>query len=288
MSGTFGNFVPTYPNPLASGVLVDSTFVPFQPWAGEAQVVTQAMMANSSLAQFTVVALDSLNGDGVVAWNPNAGDGAPVASATGTYTFSAAPAANDTVTIAGNVITWAVAGTAPVAIPAAPESGEYPIETSGTVTIGSAVSAGQVIGDDIYPTAMTAAQASAYNLMLYVNAFSSTLGVNATVDVTGLIVTIEANSPGTAGNSITIAKSSSAIAVSGSTLAGGTVDSSRPLTTGNAIGFLMQPSTAGSLCPVCLAGAPNHEILIWPAGINTIAQRKAAFAGTPMFPSALV
>jgi len=291
MSGTFGNFVPTWPYQPAGGVTIDDTFVPFQLFAGEADIVTDDEYAGQNMPIFQVVARDTLNGGVLVPWNPVAGDGAPVAYATGTYTFSgsALPAVGDTVTINGNVLTFAAFPTNTVAqIPAAPMVGEVPNLTQGTVYLGAATTVNEVVGDDIYTTAGTAEQNTAFNLAQYVNAFKQTLGVSASIDSTGLIVTIEANSAGTAGNSITIAKSSSAITVSGATLTGGTVDSTRPLSTGKAIGILGAPATSGVKVPFYVGGFFNHEVLVWPSMINTLAQRKAAFDGTRISVGGLV
>ena len=251
---------PGYPNYLAAGLTTDATFIPFELWAGESDLVTSQGIAAQTLPQFTVIARD-LNNQ-IVAWAPYTADGAPVGVASATYTFSAAPAAGDTVTIAGNVVTWTVkpASTPPQQYAPPPQSGGLVPETAGIVYIG------------------VDAPTSAQNLVDYVRFFESTLGVNALVN--GSVVTIYANAAGTAGNAITLAKSSSAIAVSATTLSGGTIDSARAAPQTKAIGFLAQPSVAGSYVPYFTGGVPNHEVLIWPAGIDTVAQRKAAFDGT--------
>lgn len=53
--------------------------------------------------------------------------------------------------------------------------------------------------------------------------------------------------------------------------------------TGTAHGIIAQPvaaTTPGSWVPVFTGGVFNHEALVWPAGTNTLALRKQAFAGT--------
>lgn len=116
--------------------------------------------------------------------------GAGVA-ALGTVTFSAAPAANDTVTINGLTITFVAAS-----------------PTGNQVLIGSS------------------AATSATNLHTFLQASTNADLTVLNFSVSGDVVTIASNSVGTAGNSIAIAKSSTAIAVSGATLSGGTNASS--------------------------------------------------------------
>jgi hypothetical protein len=44
------------------------------------------------------------------------------------------------------------------------------------------------------------------------------------------------------------------------------------------VGFTCQPTVGGGSIQVYDSGAPNHEALVWPASIDTLAKRKAAFA----------
>lgn len=44
------------------------------------------------------------------------------------------------------------------------------------------------------------------------------------------------------------------------------------------VGFTAQPTVSGGSIQVYDSGAPNHEALVWPAAIDTLAERKAAFA----------
>lgn len=117
----------------------------------------------------------------------------PVASsavaATGTLTFSGVGTAADTITVDGNVLTL-VAGS--------PSAGEVQIGASAALT--------------------------ATNVATAVNALAS---VNAAA--VGTVVTVTAATAGLAGNSITLAKSSTAIALSGATLSGGVAATYDPI-----------------------------------------------------------
>ena len=107
-------------------------------------------------------------------------------TATGTVTFSVAvPADGDTVTVAGNVITFVTAG-----------ASGMEIEIPGTIG------------------------ATATALANFINDNAAALGVTATV--AAAVTTVRAADPGETGNAITLAKSGTNIAVSGATLTGGT------------------------------------------------------------------
>lgn len=43
-----------------------------------------------------------------------------------------------------------------------------------------------------------------------------------------------------------------------------------------------QPALTGQNCPYFAGGAFNHEMLVWPAALDTLAKRKAFFGGTPI------
>jgi hypothetical protein len=115
--------------------------------------------------------------------------------ATGTVTFTAQPAVNDTVTIGGNVITFVA--TAP---------GAAQVELGGNYA------------------------GTAQEFLQYVNVNSAQLGVSASG--AGAVITLNSNVYGTAGNAITLAKSSAGITVSGATLTGGTSGTSQALVEG--------------------------------------------------------
>lgn len=103
---------------------------------------------------------------------------------TGTLTFTANPAANDTVTVNSVVITFKASG-----------------------AVGAQVN----IGAD--------AAATAQALKTYINANTGTVGVKAYGDAG--VLTLRANVGGTGGNSYTLAKSATQPAVSGATMTGG-------------------------------------------------------------------
>lgn len=106
--------------------------------------------------------------------------------ATGTVTFSGQPAASDTLTLNGTAITF-VTG----------------VPTGSQVRIGDT------------------ATATVINLLAFLKASSDTQLVKFLYDATGLVLTLTAAAGGTGGNSLTLAKSCSAITLSGSTLANG-------------------------------------------------------------------
>ncbi len=113
--------------------------------------------------------------------------------ASGTATFAANPAANDTLTIAGTAITFVASGA-----------------TGTQVNIGSSL-------------AVTLS-----NLLTFLQGSTDAGLVKCTYSVAGSVLTITANqfngtgaNAGTGGNSLTLAKTSTAITLSGATLSGG-------------------------------------------------------------------
>lgn len=227
-----------------NGTLGD--FTPVQLFAGEADVVTSRDMVKAGLilAQYTVI---SKNGAGeIVAWNP-ALVGIGVDYAVGTVTIAnAVPAAGDIVTVNGVVFTFA-------AVPA----NAHEVLPGANVT------------------------AAAANLAAAINADNATQ-VMAT-SLAG-VVTIRAAEPGADGNAITLAKvfaTGANGAVSGATLASG--NSSEGRATGILV-HAMDTSGTGlnksAYCPYYIGGIFNHEALVWPAGVDTLAARKAAFEGS--------
>ncbi|MCA8492560.1 DUF3383 domain-containing protein [Burkholderia arboris] len=108
------------------------------------------------------------------------------AAANGTITLTANPAANDTVTINGTAVTF---------VASAP--------TSSQVLIGAS------------------AATTAANLQAFLAASTDANLSQCSYATTGAVTTATAIAAGNAGNAITLAKSSSAITLSGATLAGG-------------------------------------------------------------------
>lgn len=109
--------------------------------------------------------------------------------------------------------------------------------------------------------------------------------VNADVDATQVlavpaaaVVTLYALQPGTPGNSIAIAESSTSFSFAGgaTALSGGgpAGEASR------AIGIAAQAGAVGGPIPFYTGGGFNSDALVWPAAVTTLAQRKAAFDRT--------
>lgn len=228
-----------------NGTLGD--FTPVQLFAGEADVVTSRDMVKAGLVleQYTVIAK---NGAGeIVAWNP-ALVGVGEDYANGTLTIAnAVPVAGDKFTVAGRDYVFQAGAPADV----------DEVQIGGTIA------------------------ASAANLATAINEDDAN-GVMATA--AGGVVTIRAAAPGADGNAITLAKVFATGAngsVSGATLASG--NSSEGRATGILV-HAMDTSGTGlnhsAYCPYYIGGIFNHEALVWPAGVDTLAARKAAFEGS--------
>jgi hypothetical protein len=147
--------------------------------------------------------------------------------ATGTVTFTGNPANNDTLTLNGQLITF-VTGT--------PGANQVQIGATDTAT--------------------------AANLQYFLMNSTDADLVVASYSTTGLVLTITYNQVGTAGNSYSLAKSSSDLTLSGSDLSGGTVPSSVGYATtagsGTDISTLLQltAATAQALIPGFNAETP--------------------------------
>ncbi len=125
------------------------------------------------------------------------------------------------------------------------------------------------------------AAATAQALKAGINTNTATTGVTATGSST--VLTLEAVAEGTEGNAVTLVKSGTYPALSGATLTGGGDASA-----GIAVGFTAQRITGGTTGPVYTGGSPNHETLVWPASVDTIQKRKAAFDRTGVHPCKLL
>jgi len=149
--------------------------------------------AQTNLNGVASVINTALGASGSCVWNPNysrfeitsSSTGAGTA-ASGTITFSGMPAANDTVTVGGTAVTFVAAN-----------------PTGNQVLIGG-----------------TAAQTAA-NLQAFLQASADVNISKCKYSTTLAVTTVTYASVGTAGNAFTLAKSSTNIAVSGATLAGG-------------------------------------------------------------------
>lgn len=165
--------------------------------------------------------------------------------ATGTITVSSNPSDADTLTLNGVVLTFKTTLTG----------------AAHEILIGST-------------TALTAA-----NIAAMINATPAAYLMDASVATN--VVTVEATAIGTAGNSVTMAKSGTNPTLSGATLAG--ADAAEDIPNRNAVAIAAQPvaaATPGAQLPVFTGGIFNHEALVWPVGLLTLADRKAVFAGT--------
>lgn len=114
-------------------------------------------------------------------------------AATGSYTFTGNPTASDTITVHGTSITFVASGA-----------------TGSQVNIGATL------------------PATLANLLTFLNASADSGLVKSTYGLAGSTLTVTANqsissgaNAGTSGNALTLAKSSTAITLSGATLAGG-------------------------------------------------------------------
>lgn len=155
-------------------------------------------------------------------------------------TFSAAGTDADTITINGVVLTLK---------PAAANSHQ--------VTIGAD------------------AAHTATNFAAVVNAIPDELNVRAVA--AGAVVTLYALEEGSAGNAIAISEASTSFSFAGgaTALSGGTAQSEH-----KPVGITAQPILAGVKGPYFTGGTFNHQALVWPASIDTLAERKLAFAGS--------
>lgn len=170
----------------------------------------------------------------------------PATRATGTLTFGSAGNATDTIVINGHTITQVASGA-----------------TGAQINIGAT------------------ATETATNLKNYLNQASvqALTGVYAT-SAAG-VVTLVALVGGTAGNSITTTETGSSVTASGGTLSGGAA--TLTTTYGKAIGITVEPvgdADAAVDCPYYSGGVFNHEALVWPAAVSTLAARRAVFNGT--------
>lgn len=248
--------VGVYPPLLASGVLNLGRFDQFDLYAGESDIVSSQAQAKDgqAIAQFQILAFDI---DGrLIPW-----DASEFAYASGTVTFTGQPVAGETVTVNGVVITFVASGA-----------------TGPQVNIGAAF-------------ADTAANLAAVingtpdgtdpNTLLPSYGTAPLAGTAVTASVSGGVVTLHAVQPGTPGNAITLTEASTNVAASAATLTGGgaEVDTEPKM----AIGIAAQAApatTPGTWLPYFTGGIFNHEVLVWPDAVATLAQRKRVFAGS--------
>ena len=238
----------SYPPLLAQGITDGDTFAPFDLYAGSGPWNTSAMQAADGVA-IEQFAVLTADASGRLIPLAQAGD-----YATGSIVVGGNPVSTNTVSVNGNALTFVVAS---------PGANDCVIGTSTQVT--------------------------ADNIRAAINA--NPTRYNVTASGTGTTVTLTANVAGTAGNSIALAEgvTDALFTVSGATLSG--ANAAEDVPSGNAFAIAAQPvpaSTPGGWVPIFLSGGFNHEALVWPAGMATLAARKLAFAGTPIYPQQLL
>jgi hypothetical protein len=246
----------TYPPLLASGFDNLGRFDQFDLYAGESDIVSSHAQAadGQAITQFQIVSFD-VNGR-LVPW-----DASEFGYASGTLTFTGQPVAAETVTINGVVLTFRAAYAAP---------GDVVIGATFADTAANlaAVINGTPDGTDINT-----------NMPTYGTAPLAGIGVTAT-RAAG-VVTLHAIAPGTAGNAITLTEAATNVAASAATLTGGAAESD--IAPKRPAGIAAQPAAAatpGTWFPYFTGGVFNHEALVWPDSVATLAQRKRAFAGS--------
>jgi hypothetical protein len=250
----------TYPSMQAAGVTVIGRFDQFDLYAGEKDIVTSQAQVASGVAvpQFAVL---SMNTDGTIApW-----DGSEFGYATGSITLTSNPSASDTVTINGVVITFVASGAT---------GAQVNIGTAAADTATNLAALINGVPDSVDPDT---------SMPVYGTEPLAGVGVTAQIDGSNAAeLDLASIAPGTAGNAITLATSDAGkITVSGATLSGGAAETDTNAV--RAIGIAAQPAAAatpGVYIPYFTGGIFNHEVLVWPAAVSTLAQRKRAFAGT--------
>lgn len=167
-------------NPFAPGVVAE-LYTPDQLIAGQFPPVTEGratITGAAALLRGTIMGQVTDGSVGTEAGTP----------ATGTLTFSANPAAGDTVVLNGTTVTF--------------------------IAKGAIAAAGQVnLGDT--------AAITLENLLAYLRASADAQLVKFLYTAAGLVITLTAATGGTGGNSLTTVTTGTAIAASGATLAGG-------------------------------------------------------------------
>lgn len=247
---------------LAHGVDTIGVFEPIQLHAGEPTgVSTQGTVAaghvfgqknaRGETFKFPIVALVA---GLLVPWNPLADSDVPNAFASGTLTFSTAvPSADETVTIAGKVITFK----------AVPAAGTFQVAIGATLA------------------------ATAANLAAFINAHRNEFAdIPVTATSNAGVTTVKA--AGVAGNAITLAEAGANIAASGANLTGGTDSDAEAGGARQPVGILPHAldTTANGYnravdTPYFIGGHYNFDALDVPAG-TTYAELKVAFARTPI------
>lgn len=250
------------PNPgfplITTGVTQVGRFDQFDIFAGESDIATDRAQAadGQALSQYQVVMLD-VNGR-VIPY-----DATEFGYASGNLTIVTLPLANDTVTVNGVVITFVASGAT---------GAQVNIGADIPTTANSLAALINGVPDSTDPNTL---------YTIYGTAPLAGTGVSATTTGTTGVVSVYANAPGTTGNAVTLATSSVRVTVSGATLTGGAAESD--IVPKRACGITClaaAAATPGVYVPFYTKGVFNHGVLVWPAGLATLAQRRRVFEGT--------
>lgn len=246
----------TYPPLLVAGVDNLGRFDQFDLYGGEGEVITDnAQVADAqAILQFQVLSLD-VNGR-LVPY-----DASEFGYASGALTFTGQPVAAETVTINGVVITARASGAT---------GAEFNIGATFAVTAANLAALINGVPDSTDP----------YTSMP-VYGTAPLAGTGVTAAVAGGVVTLYAIAPGTAGNAITTTETLTNATFGAATLTGGAAESDVQPKMATGIAAQAAPATTpGTFLPFFVGGVFNHEALVWPAAIATLAQRRRVFAGT--------
>lgn len=232
----------SYPSLAASGVDILGRFDPFDLFAGEGKITTTRLQAADATAVEQFQVVMVDANGRYVPWTSHD------LYAYGAFTFTGNPAPADTIAINGHTITFRASG-----------------------AVADELNIGTTLADTLA------------DLADMINAAPTTYLVSASVNAANTVLNVTAIAAGTGGNTITTTESSTAISVSGATLTDVLATEESP--SANAVAICanaVAAATPGAYFSAFTGGIFNHEALVWPGGIDTLAQRKAAFMGTPI------
>lgn len=235
-------------NDLAFGDTAAASFTPDQvKLQGPFRSTSGVLLSGIDAAKWTVVGRNAAGK--LVLHDPTATVADVDAYATGLITFTGQPVADDTITINGHAITFKASG-----------AGANQLNIAGTATL------------------------TAQALKAMINTGTATYLVTATGD--GLVLALQANTAGTAGNAYTTTESATNVTVGGATLTGGDTGFTVPAPESYVAGVLAQASDATDAdlsVPYFLTGTFQHDKLVWHASLTTLALRQSAMRGTPLW-----
>lgn len=247
----------TYP-PLLADINNDlGRFDPFQLFITAPEYGEQGQAADGqAILQFQPLSMDA-NGR-IVPW-----DASEFGYASGTVTLTGQPADAETITINGVVLTFKTTAAAAADVQIGATFQDTAANLAAVIN-GTPDSVNDFTSMPVYGVEPLA-------------------GTGVTATVSGGVVTLHSVVPGTAGNAVTTTEAAANLTVGAATLAGGAAESD--VVAKRPIGIAAQPVAAvtpGAMLPYWRDGVFNHAALVWPAAVATLAQRKRAFAGTPI------